>query len=129
MVNRRTSLRKPYGPSSSLDCSANALADRSERRPVVEGDAVIAADYAQLLPQIEQIHRNRLRSHLAIKLDQHFTICRFVADLDDPLKRPVGFNRAAGAVDGSQRIPETLGVACLFSNFDVRQEAEDRASP
>src|SRR5579862_1822724 len=115
--------------SSSLHSSANAGADRSERSPVVEDDAVIAADYAQLLPQIGQIHRNRLRSHLAIKLDQHFTMRRLVADLDDTLKRPVGLNRPARAVDGPQRILETFGIACLFSNLDVRQEAEHRAPP
>src|ERR1700722_11619281 len=90
----------------------------------LSGDAVIGADYAQLLPQIEQVHRNRLRSHLAIKLDQQITMRRFVAHLDDTLKRPVGLNRPAGAVDSAQRIPETLGIACLFSNLDVRQKAE-----
>jgi len=41
-----------FRSSSSLHRSANARADRSERRPVVEGDAAIAANDAQLLPQV-----------------------------------------------------------------------------
>jgi hypothetical protein len=75
---------------------------------------MIAADYAQLLPQIEQIHRNRLQSHLAIGLDQHFTMRRFVADLDNTFKRPVGLDRPTRAVDGPQRILETLALPVCF---------------
>ena len=85
--------------------------------------------HAELLPEIRQIHHDRLHRHLLIEVAQRCPARGLIADLDHPFQRPIHFDRSTCPIHCLEGVLEASAIARPLANLDVRQQTEERPTP
>ena len=127
-VNRlRCGSRLQFCAGGSAKC--DRLARLCEWRRIDERHSIAFAFDSEFFPQCIEIHGIGLIFHFLIKRHQHRNSGSRVAGRERFLDRPIVADLPSGVQDSAQRVVEAFAVIRLLVNFNVREEAEERAAP